>query len=89
MPIAGVYLENDTAAPQAICDLTDVPVWAFHGAEDSTVPLDGAERVVQAFEACGGTGFFTVFDDAGHEETWRRAYADPALVEWLLEQKRE
>lgn len=61
-----------------------LPVWAFHGAKDSVVPLEESARLVEALKKAGNTGTkFTVFPEAGHD-SWTAAYADPALYEWLL-----
>jgi predicted peptidase len=63
------------------------PVWVFHGAQDSVVPLQRSERMVEALEKAGGTVKFTVDPEAGHD-SWTDAYANPQLYQWLLEQKR-
>ena len=86
VPIAGFYSWASRTVPSNICDLRDLPIWAFHGAQDSTVPLYQDEVIVEALKACGSSVKFTVYGDADHEPTWLRAYADPALFEWLLAQ---
>jgi predicted peptidase len=61
-----------------------LPVWAFHGAKDSVVPLDESARLVEALKAAGNTATkFTIDPEAGHD-SWTAAYADPALYGWLL-----
>lgn len=61
-----------------------LPVWAFHGAKDSVVPLEESARLVEALKKAGNAGTkFTVYPEAGHD-SWTQAYADPALYEWLL-----
>jgi len=52
VPAAGYYGWPFTV-PENICDLKDVPVWAFHGAKDETIPLDAEQMLVDALEACG------------------------------------
>ena len=34
---------------------TDVPLWAFHGSVDSTVPVSGSRNTISAIETAGGT----------------------------------
>jgi predicted peptidase len=85
-PIAGFYAYRSREVPPNICDLRDLPIWAFHGAQDHEVELYQDEILVDALKACGGRVKFTVYDDADHPGTWRRAYADPALFEWLAAQ---
>jgi len=89
VPIAGYYLDEWWTVPSNLCALRAIPVWEFHGGQDGNVPLHGAEILVDAFKACGGNIQFTVYPDADHEETWRQAYADLELYNWLLLQTRK
>lgn len=86
VPVAGFYTWDSRELPSNICDLRELPIWAFHGARDSTVKLYKDEIIVEALKACGSSVKFTVYQDAEHEDTWRKAYADPALFEWMLAQ---
>jgi predicted esterase len=63
----------------------DVPVRAFHGANDELIPLDAEQKLVDALKACGGNVQFTVFPDVGHDIESERVYT-PELYQWLLEQ---
>ncbi len=83
VPIAGGY-DDYGSVPANICDLKDLPVWAFHGGADTIVPVRLDQVLVDALRACGGDVRFTLYPEADHEATWRRAYADPQLYEWLL-----
>ena len=47
--------------PTRACALKDMPVWAFHGAEDEVVPLKKSEEMVDAVNACGGNAELTVY----------------------------
>ena len=70
--------------PRDAARLTDVPVWAFHGAKDGTVPLRRSEEMVEAIRAAGGKRVsLTVYPEAGHN-SWSATYADPRLYEWLF-----
>jgi predicted peptidase len=66
-----------------ICRLRDMPIWTFHGAQDTVIPLRRSEELVKALEACGGDARLTVYPEAGHD-AWTETYANPALYEWLL-----
>ncbi len=70
------------------CRLKHTPVWAFHGAKDNVVPIDGDRAMVEAIKACGGDARLTVYPDTGHD-SWTAAYADPELFTWLLQQRRK
>jgi len=87
VPIAGGHKYGSSAIPESICDLKDVPVWAFHGAQDGTVRPAQSEDMVKALEACGGDVRLTLYPDAGHADSWERAYADPELYKWLMAQR--
>ncbi len=63
--------------------LTNVPVWAFHGAKDSVVPLDLSEKMVQSVQRAGGTARLTVYPEANHD-SWTATYDNRELYEWLL-----
>jgi predicted peptidase len=73
--------------PVEICQLKDVPVWIVHGRQDDVIPVSWSEALGQRLERCGGNVKVTVYPDAGHD-AWSRAYEDPAVLEWLLAQRR-
>ena len=87
VPVAGFYRYQSREVPADIGGLRDLPTWVFHGTQDTSVQLYQAEVLVEALKACGGSVRFTVYEDAGHEDTWREAYGDPALFEWLAAQR--
>lgn len=70
-----------------ICVLKNLPIWIFHGAQDTVVPVENSYKLAAALEACGGNVQFTIYPDARHD-SWTAAYADPALYPWLLAQRR-
>jgi predicted peptidase len=73
--------------PRSARRIAHVPAWVFHGAKDTTVPLERSEKMVEALKQSGGNVRFTVYPNTGHN-SWIEAYADPELYEWLLQQKR-
>jgi predicted peptidase len=83
VPVMGFF--GNTASvwvPDNICDLKDVPVWAFHGAQDHIVPLFAEQELVDALKACGGNVQFTVYPDGDHNISGQ-VYTDPDLYTWL------
>ena len=58
-------------SPQRVCVLKDLPVWAFHGAEDPIVPLEQSQVLVDALQACGGNVRFTVYPVAWVNRTYK------------------
>lgn len=87
-PIASFYREDSFEVPDNICDLKDVPIWAFHGDSDEIVPAAKSEVLVEALLKCGGNVRFTLYPGADHIDSWMRAYADPELYSWLLSHRR-
>ncbi len=68
-----------------------VDFWVFHGAQDDVISLSSSVEMVERLQGLEGERDirFTVYPDAGHEETDRRAFTDPALFEWMLSQSKE
>jgi predicted peptidase len=64
-----------------------LPIWAFHGAQDRTVPVDHSREMVAALQAVGDSVKYTEYPDAGHD-VWKRAFSEPLLAEWLFAQTR-
>jgi predicted peptidase len=73
--------------PDDVCRLRRVPVRAYHGEADTVVPMASQKECVDALRACGGEVEFIVFPGVGHD-AWNPAYDDPALVPWLMRQRR-
>jgi len=68
--------------------LVSLPIWIFHGAKDTGSPVALSQTMFDAIKQAGSEKIkFTIDPDAGHD-CWTKAYADPALNKWLLEQKR-
>jgi len=67
--------------------IKDVPVWAFHGADDNVVPLRRTLEMVDALKKVGKNVRFTVYENTGHD-SWTKAYNTPELYEWLLMQNK-
>ncbi|MHC4345329.1 MAG: carboxylesterase family protein [Planctomycetota bacterium] len=72
--LAGAYPERFAAIapicglthPSQACRLSNLPVWAFHGAKDEVVPLKESIEMVDAVNRCGGKAKLTVYADVGH-----------------------
>lgn len=73
--------------PWTAARLKDVPVWAFHGSQDTLVHPRESKRMVQAVKDAGGTARLTLYPGVGHD-SWTQAYANPKLYSWLLRRRR-
>lgn len=69
--------------PDRVHELSDTPVWAFHGAKDSVVPLEETEKMVNKLQSCGGNIKLTVYPEADHD-SWTETYNNPELYTWFL-----
>jgi predicted peptidase len=87
VPICGGTI-SDLGFPEKIHAIKDVPVWAFHGAQDDKVPLQLSQELVDVLKNHNGNVKFTVYPDAKHD-SWTRTYENPELYAWLLQQKNE
>ena len=63
--------------------LKGIPIWVFHGAQDTTVPLSESQRMVDALKACGSDVRFTIYFQAGHD-AWTQTYESQELYNWFL-----
>mgnify|MGYP002020987877 FL=1 len=71
-----------------VATLKNVPIWAFHGEKDETIPIKRTEMMIEALKAAGaGNVRFTVYADAGHD-SWTETYGNPELYEWFLSHTR-
>jgi predicted peptidase len=76
------------SSAKALCPLAEIPTWVFAGKKDRNVNPKESVAVVNALQACGGEPKFTLYDDANHDQGWQRAYNEPELFQWLLEQRK-
>jgi predicted peptidase len=65
--------------------IAHLPVWAFHGANDSTVPAQCSREMIEMIKKAGGHPRYTEYPGVGHN-SWDRAYAEPELLSWLFSQ---
>jgi Predicted peptidase len=63
----------------------DIPMWVFHGAKDSTVPLSESSDLVNALNELDANVKFTVYPEAEHD-SWTVTYENPAFYKWMLSQ---
>lgn len=82
MPICGGGRPEDAER------LAQVPIRAFHGADDDTVPPERSREMAEAVKAAGGEAAYTEYPDTGHN-SWDQAYGDADNIAWLLAQRRE
>ena len=69
-----------------------LPLRVFHSADDSTVPVGGSRKMVNAINNLGPnnrpTNWYTEYTNQGHQ-SWNMAYATSGLADWLFSTKNE
>jgi predicted peptidase len=81
VPICGGWNVED--APKMV----PVPVWAFHGADDQTVPVQLTRDITAALIKAGGSVKYTEYPGVGHD-SWTNAYDDMEMWTWIFAQKK-
>lgn len=72
--------------PKDASSLKDIPIWVFHGTEDTAVPFERSIQMVEAIRRAGGNKIrFTSLEGVGHF-SWTAAYALHDLYPWLDKQ---
>ncbi|MEM7012387.1 MAG: prolyl oligopeptidase family serine peptidase, partial [Verrucomicrobiota bacterium] len=74
--------------PENAEKIAGVPIWVFHGAKDTGVPVKLSRDMVEAIRKAGGDPKYTEYPNVGHN-AWTPAYATAELWEWVFEQRKE
>ena len=62
----------------------NLPIWVFHGGQDSVVPPEESRRGVELLQQLGNQKIkLTIYPEAGHN-SWTATYANPELYKWFL-----
>jgi hypothetical protein len=74
--------------PNKAAMLKDVPLWAFHGENDPTIPVKGSVEMIAALHKLGAAeARLTLYPDIGHP-SWLLSNANPDLFTWFLHHRR-
>jgi poly(3-hydroxybutyrate) depolymerase len=74
-PVCGYGKPAEVAAA-----LKEMPIWAFHGVDDKTVPVQQSKDLCAAVKAAGP--LLTLYENTAHN-SWDKAYRESNLAEWL------
>ena len=69
--------------PQTAQSLASLPIWAFHGQQDSVVPVSQTHQMIEAVRQAQGNPRMTIYPDADHD-SWTQTFANPEVYKWLL-----
>jgi predicted esterase len=68
--------------PEFIPSLAQVPVWAFHAADDTLVPPSESTSLIEGINAAGGRGYVSILPRGGHN-IGAAVFAQDAVFQWL------
>lgn len=83
LPICG---GGDPALAKSI---NHIPIWCFHGADDTVVKPERSRQMIKAIEQSQPTvePKYTEYDGVGHN-SWTATYKNREVLDWLFTQKR-
>jgi predicted peptidase len=89
---AGEPRKNPDVPPRengvgVVAGLERLPLWFFHGTDDPVVPIALTRDRIAALRQAGGEPRLTEYPGVKHD-AWVRAYAEPAIVDWLFGHRR-
>lgn len=73
--------------PLTASKLKSLPIWAFHGDKDPTVPIQESQTMVDWITRAGGNIRFTIVKDGVHD-VWTDVYKGQEIYDWFLAHKR-
>lgn len=65
--------------------LGDLPIWVFHGEDDTSIPVSQSDEMVAELRRLGNPVKYTRYPDTGHD-SWTKTFDNPEVFEWMLEQ---
>lgn len=84
VPLCGGCNDSDTTR---ICNLKNIPIWAFHGTADDKIPISETERIVNTLEKYSRKIKFTKLKGEGHGIQFLYEKF-PQIYKWMLKQSR-
>lgn len=82
VPIAGGAM-----LPKYEDALKEIPIWVIHGENDTEIPVEESQKIVEKLKNCGGNVKYTTIPNAGHE-VCTTAFENNEIYDWLLMQKK-
>lgn len=72
--------------PSMASVLVHMPIWAFQGADDTTLPVAASKEMITAITAAGGHPRLTEIPGAQHV-IWMTVYSNTTFLAWLFAQR--
>ena len=73
--------------PKLVSKYNRLPIWCFHGDEDTAVKVSRSREMVDALKTIGSPIKYTEYPGVGHD-SWTATYANPDFHQWLFSQQR-
>src|SRR5690606_5649658 len=75
--------------PSSVCEMKDVPVWAFHNDFDGQVTSAGTKKMISVLSNCARnpSPLMTIYPTGGHD-AWTETYNNQAMWDWMLSQSK-
>jgi len=75
--------------PSMAKEIKNLPIWAFHGDKDTTVPLSGSTDMIEALTCVKDNKTrLTIYKNVGHN-SYEMAWKESELVDWVFNQKKQ
>jgi len=73
----------------AASKLHGIPIWFFHGKDDTVIPVDESRHLVDELQRAGAANVhYTEYEGVGHG-AWDRAYGEAEMWTWLFSQRKQ
>ncbi len=86
--LAGVIPICGGGDPATVEKIKAVPVWAFHGDMDPTVPVNRSREMIKVLEAAGAHPIYTEYEGVTHD-SWTQTFDNRLAWDWLFAQRRQ
>ncbi|MDO5968700.1 alpha/beta hydrolase-fold protein [Flavivirga aquimarina] len=74
--------------PSMANKISKIPIWAFHGDKDPTVPLSGSTDMIESlYNQKNNKARLTVYKNVGHN-SYELAWKEAKLIDWVFSQKK-
>jgi predicted peptidase len=74
--------------PATVEKFKHVPIWAFHGDLDPTVPVKRSREMVKGLEAAGARPIYTEYEGVPHD-SWTQTFENRLVWDWLFSQRKK
>ena len=81
------FLRSDDPYGTLAAMVKHLPVRIFHGSADAVAPVADARRIAETLKRLGADVKYTEYEGVPHN-SWDRAFWEPDLMPWLLNQRR-